>query len=86
MKYTSLDKYVGRQVMCEGKENTLFRYEAMLSYTEKSVQEHPHEQCADALGDWLHIIREFVSDCKKRIDIEFLFSIIIYKSNILHTT
>lgn len=55
---------VDRQVMCEGKESTRFRFEAMLSYAEKSVQEHPHEQCADALGDWLHVIRKFVSDCK----------------------
>ena len=67
MEYSRLDEYVNKQVICMGKESMLLRFEAMLNYAEKSIQEHPHEKCADALGDWLHIIREFVSDCKNRL-------------------
>lgn len=64
MKFVGLSKYVEKQVTCAGKESTLLRFEAMINYAEKSIQEHPHEKCADALDDWLHTIREFVSDCK----------------------
>lgn len=67
MEYSRLDEYVNKQVICMGKESMLLRFEAMLNYAEKSIQEHTHEKCADALGDWLHIIREFVSDCKNRL-------------------
>ena len=47
-----------------GAESTLHRFESMLDYAETSMQEHPHEKCADALDDWLRIIKVFISDCK----------------------
>lgn len=65
MEYRGISEYVDRQVALMGAESTLHRFEAMLDYAETSMQEHPREKCADALDDWLHIIRVFVSDCKK---------------------
>lgn len=67
MKYDGLSKYVSKEVMCAGKESTLLRFELMLKYAEESIQEHPCETCADALGDWLYILKEFVSDCRNEL-------------------
>ncbi|PIK20126.1 hypothetical protein CTI18_01600 [Prevotella intermedia] len=64
MEYRGLSEYVERQVTLMGAESTLHRFESMLDYAERSMQEHPHEKCADALDDWLRIIKVFISDCK----------------------
>ena len=47
-----------------GANGALHRFESMLKYAETTMQEHMHEKCADALDDWLPIIRMFISDCK----------------------
>ena len=85
MKYTGLDKYVDRQVMCESKESTRFRLEAMLSYAER-VFKSIHTNSVQMLLVIGCMWSESFCLIAKQIDIEFLFSVIIYKSNILHTT
>ncbi|MDY5632266.1 MAG: hypothetical protein SPF56_07255 [Bacteroidaceae bacterium] len=64
MELRNLSECIDEQVVLMGAKGTLYRFEAMLEYAEASIQEHPHEKCADALDDWLHIIRVFVSDCR----------------------
>ena len=64
MKYKGLSEYVEREVALMGANGALHRFESMLKYAETTMQGHLHEKCADALDDWLPIIRMFISDCK----------------------
>lgn len=67
MKYKGLSEYVEREVALMGANSALHRFESMLKYAETTMQEHLHEKCADALDDWLPIIRTFISDCKNEL-------------------
>lgn len=48
-----------------GKEATLNRLKAMRDYAKLYMKEHPHEKCADALDDNMHLIEAVLTEAER---------------------
>lgn len=65
MEYKSVASLISEWESLIGREQTLRRLKAMRDYAVKCLKEHPHEKCADALGDNMCLIEAAVAEAEE---------------------